>query len=70
MVVAAAWSGFPLVVAVSERDMAGIEPGPLGWHTSAITNELQEVRSKSYWSQYLDIQGTFYKNLFKDRETN
>ena len=36
--------GFPLVIAVSERDMPGIEPGPLGWHTSALTNELQEVR--------------------------
>ena len=37
---------FPLVIAVSERDMSGIEPGPLGWHTSALTNELQEVRLK------------------------
>ena len=35
--------GFPLVISVSERDMPGIEPGPLGWHTSALTNELQEV---------------------------
>ena len=34
---------FRLVIAVSERDMPGIEPGPLGWHTSALTNELQEV---------------------------
>ena len=33
---------FPLVIAVSERDMPGIETGPLGWHTSALTNELQE----------------------------
>ena len=37
---------FPLVIAVSERDMPGIEPGPLGWHTSALTNKLQEVRLK------------------------
>ena len=36
--------GFPLVIAVSERDMPGIKPGQLGWHTSALTNELQEVR--------------------------
>ena len=36
--------GFPLVISVSERDMPGIEPGPLGWHTSALTNELKEVR--------------------------
>ena len=31
---------FPLVIAVSERDMPGFEPGPQGWHTSALTNEL------------------------------
>ena len=37
--------GFPLVIDVSERHMPGIEPGPLDWHTSALTNELQEVRS-------------------------
>ena len=37
-------TGFPLVIAVSERDMPGIEPGPLGWHTSALINELHEVR--------------------------
>ena len=36
--------GFPLVIALHERDMPGIEPGPLGWHTNALTNELQEVR--------------------------
>jgi hypothetical protein len=24
--------------------MPEIKPGPLGWHTSALTNELQEVR--------------------------
>ena len=35
--------GFPLVIAVSVRDMPGIETGLLGWHTSALTNELQEV---------------------------
>ena len=35
---------FPLVIAVSEREMPGIEPGLLGWHTIALTNELQEVR--------------------------
>ena len=31
--------GFPLVIAVSEKEIPGIEHGPLGWHT----NELQEV---------------------------
>ena len=36
--------GFPLVIAVFERDMPGIEPGSLGWHTSALTTGLQEVR--------------------------
>ena len=35
---------FRLVIHVSERDMPEIEPGPLGWHTSTLTNELQEVR--------------------------
>ena len=35
---------FPLVIAVSERDMPGIKPGPLGRHTRTLTNELQEVR--------------------------
>ena len=35
---------FPLVIAVSERDMPGFEPGPLGWYTSALTTGLQEVR--------------------------
>ena len=35
--------GFPLVIAVSERDMPGIEPGVLGWHTSVLTNELLEA---------------------------
>ena len=23
---------FPFVIAISEQDMPGIEPGPLGWH--------------------------------------
>ena len=32
-----------LAVAGSERDMPGIEPGPLGWHTSALTTELKGV---------------------------
>jgi hypothetical protein len=31
----------PIVIADYEREMAGIEPGPLIWHT----NELQEVRN-------------------------
>ena len=33
-----------LVIAVFERNLPGIEPGPLGWYTSAITTRLQEVR--------------------------
>ena len=37
-------SRFPLVIAVSELEMPGIKPVPLGWHTSALTTELQEVR--------------------------
>ena len=35
-------TGFSLVIADSERDMPAIEPGPLGWHTSALTNELKK----------------------------
>ena len=35
--------GFLLVIAVSEQDMPGIEPGPLGWHTNALINELIEI---------------------------
>ena len=35
--------GFPHVIADSEGDIPGIEPGPLGWHTSALTIELQET---------------------------
>ena len=31
-------------MADSERNMTGIEPGPQGWHTSALITELQEVR--------------------------
>ena len=30
-----------LVIAVSEWDMPGIEPGLQGWYTSALPNELQ-----------------------------
>ena len=29
--------GFPL--AHSERDMPGIKPGPLGWHTSTLSTK-------------------------------
>ena len=36
--------GFPLVIAVYEWDMQRIKPGPQGWHTSALTNELIEMR--------------------------
>ena len=35
---------FSLVIADYEQDMPGIKPGPLGWHTSALITELQEVR--------------------------
>ena len=40
----AALIGLSLVIADSDRDMPGIEPVSLGWHTSALTNELEEVR--------------------------
>ena len=35
--------GFSLVIAVSEGDMPGIKPGPLGWRTSGLTNELKGI---------------------------
>jgi hypothetical protein len=38
--------GFLLVIADTEQDMPGIEPGPLGWYTSALTTGLQEVAWK------------------------
>ena len=34
--------GFPLVIADSLQDIPGIEPGPLGWHTNALTTQLQK----------------------------
>ena len=34
---------FTLEIADSERNMPGLKPEPLGWHTSALTTELQEV---------------------------
>ena len=33
---------FALVIAISERDVSRIQPGPLVWYTSALTNGLQE----------------------------
>ena len=36
--------GFPFVIADSEQDMPEIKSKPIGWHTSALTSELQEVR--------------------------
>jgi hypothetical protein len=44
LVVGSSIIGFPLLRAVSEQDMPGIKPGLLGWHTSTLTNELQEER--------------------------
>ena len=32
---------FPLVIGDSEPDIPGIEPLPLGWHTSTPTTELK-----------------------------
>ena len=41
--------GFSPVITDSERDMLGIEPGPLGSHTSALTTELQEAMLTKIW---------------------
>ena len=43
VVVGSSMIGFPLVIAVSERDLSGIKPGLLSCHSSALTNELPEV---------------------------
>jgi hypothetical protein len=43
MVVGNSMIGFLLVIDVSEWDIPGIEPGPLGGNTSALTNELQTL---------------------------
>ena len=47
MVDGSSMMGFPLVIADSERDIPGIETGPLGWYTSALTTGLQVV-----WDPY------------------
>ena len=36
--------GSPLLIAVPEQGMQVIKPGPLGWHNSALTDEIHEVR--------------------------
>jgi hypothetical protein len=33
-----------ILIADSERYMPAIKPGPLDWHTSAPTTEIQEIR--------------------------
>ena len=33
---------FPLVLADSEGEMPGMEPGPVGWYTSALTTEVRQ----------------------------
>jgi hypothetical protein len=35
---------FPLVIADSKQDMPGIKHGPIDWHKSTLTTEMQEVR--------------------------
>jgi hypothetical protein len=47
MVEGSSMIGIPLVIVVSERDMPGIEPGSLGWHTSDLINEPPEVRHRN-----------------------
>ena len=38
--------GFALIIAESEQDMLEIKSWALGWHTSTLTTELQEVRKQ------------------------
>ena len=30
----------PLIIVDFEQDVSGIDPGPLGWHTRALTNDV------------------------------
>ena len=48
--------------------MPGIKPGPLGYHTSAVTNELQEVRQ----SVGLKLQGAsnYSPSVASDQNTD
>ena len=48
---------FPVVTADSEQDMPGIEPGPLGWHTSTLTTELQQVRQGNSHYAMVEFKG-------------
>ena len=48
--------GFPLVIAVSERHMPGIEPRPLGWHSSALTNEDELAEEKLFYVSKLNVK--------------
>ena len=44
-----------LLLALTLNETAiGFEPGPVGWHTSALTTELQEVRP--IWDKVWDSQ--------------
>ena len=38
--------------------MPGIETGPLGWHTSALTNDLQVVRQ--YMTMFIAVSYSFF----------
>ena len=53
---------FPLVIADSEREMPGIEPGPLGWYASALTTGLQEV-NYSFYSVKLLYNFVVYQSI-------
>ena len=55
---------FPLVIAVSERDMPGIEPGPLGWYTSALTTGLHEM-FKHIWCVNANADHLLNGNFFQ-----
>ena len=50
--------GFPLVIADSEQIILGMEYGPLGWHTSALTNycpSLLPIRTVTQRSQEVGL---------------
>ena len=58
-------------LAVSQRDIPGIEPGPLCCHTNALTTELEEVRIRKSGSISIqDIILYFVKRICSLQDLN
>ena len=50
--------GFPLIIADSGRDVTGIKHGLLGWHTNALTTEIQIWVASNYCPSLASNQNT------------